>query len=251
MVQFHILLFIYVFLSIGLYFWLAFRNKERLCRTVFGFFFVLLLGGAVILWLDVNIEKIRGLFQVSVSQEKGLTISYAPKIDDIVSETKFSEIKIEDTISKEEVKLDIEPLEFIFYKPEKPEVEGQTKSKITALVRNRSNELARDIKFNFIIDDGTGRIVSSKEWNRFMGYDEKTFNLYPNNMAFLSWTPDMPSRQFYINNRDKFIKLTIVLDWTDSSNQKYHAENVSEIKYNEDNNNFYFNVIKASYHKLK
>lgn len=244
-ILFHMLLFLYIFLSVVLYFWLAFHNKEKLGRTVFIFFFILATCGALILWLDINIKNIRGPFKASVSPKSGLDVNYEPNIDDIVSTVNKTKTEIVDKI--EENKLYIEPLEMVFYKPQQPEAEGQIKARFVALVKNRSKEIAKNVKFNFIVDDGRGRIVSSREWNRFVGAKEKIFDIYPDNIVLLSWTPDMPSRQFYVDNKDKYIQLTIEIEWEDLEGQSYKAENISQIRYNPADNNFYFEVIKVSY----
>lgn len=248
---FHTLLFIYVFLSLGLYFWLAFRNKEKLCRTVFGFFFALIISGALILWFDINIKNIRGPFQASVSSKSGLAVSYEPKpnIDDIVSTIDKTKAEMIDKIEEKENKLYLEPLEMVFYKPKKPEAEGQVKAKFIALVKNKGKEIAKNIKFNFIVDDGTGRITSSKEWNRFIGTKEQIFDIYPDNIVSLSWTPDMPPRQFYVDNKDKYIQLTLEVEWEDLTGQTYKAENISRIRYDSIRDTFYFEITKISYYR--
>lgn len=243
---FHIGLFVYVFLCLFLFFRLALSNKKKPYIS----FVLLVITGALILWLDINIQNIRGLFMVSVNPKSGVSLTYDPNITDVVSNVDTTKTEVNDTLREQENKLYIEPIELHFYKPEIPEKDGQIKAKFLVLVKNKSKETANNIKLNFIVDDGAGRHISSQEWNRFVGEKEKLFDLPSNNVAFLSWTPDMPSPQFYIDHKEKFIQLTLELEWDNLLGQRYKAENISQIKYNPTTGNFYFEIIKLSYYLL-
>jgi hypothetical protein len=228
---------------------LIYRNKEKIRLSVFIWFFVLATSGALIMCFDINVNNIKGLFEASVSPQEGFKLSYNPNVDEVAMAIDTTKAEIIDTI-KEDDRLYIEPIQFIFYKPEKPQTETQIKAKIVALAKNASKEIAKNVKFNFIVGSGKGGIVSSKEWNERIGRKTETFNMEPNSSALLSWTPDVPPRRFYIDNRDKYITLTVEVEWEYPKGKFYKSINSSNVKYDEENDNFYFEITNKAYYEL-
>lgn len=134
--------------------------------------------------------------------------------------------KLSETIykSKDIPRLIAAPLGAEFFIPAKPEVEGQVKISISAVIENLSEVSARDVSLNFETEDWYGH-----KTNLFQIYKEAKmpvlhFMTLPKNSRILypSYAPDAPAsgEQGFIQQEKPF-KLKLTLEWSDINNKKY------------------------------
>jgi len=125
--------------------------------------------------------------------------------------------------------------------------EGNHKSKITVLVANRSQtDYANQVHVNFIIDDGAGRTVSSKSWNETIGAEELIGVLAPGVRALHSWTPDVPSREAYVQGQYIF-RLTTEVSWQSAAGKCYQFTDTSQVDYSPQENRFLFHTKRQNF----
>ncbi len=121
-------------------------------------------------------------------------------------------------------RLTVSPLGAQFYTPEYPEVPGQVKINMSAIIENLSETPARQVALNF----------ETRDW-----YDHKTslFEIYKaakhpiphmlslpksSRVTYPSYAPDAPAGglQGYLS-QDKPFKLKLTLSWKDTNDKKY------------------------------
>lgn len=125
------------------------------------------------------------------------------------------------------------PISAKFYIPEQPEVPGQVKINISAMIENLSEVNAREVAINF----------ETKDW-----YEHKTslFDIYkesnmpilhilslPKNSRILypSYAPDAPSSgEDGFVNQNKPFKVKITLYWKDINNKEYVYVGLYDLK---------------------
>lgn len=126
--------------------------------------------------------------------------------------------------SKDIPRLIVAPLGAEFFIPDKPEVVGQVKINISAIIENMSEVSAKDVSLNFETEDWYGH-----KTNLFQIYRDTKMPIFhfltiPKNSRLLypSYAPDAPSsgEQGFIQQEKPF-KLKLTLEWKDINNKKY------------------------------
>lgn len=124
--------------------------------------------------------------------------------------------------SKDIPRLIVAPLGAEFFTPDKPEVAGQVKINISAIIENMSEVGAKDVSLNFETEDWYGhktnlfQIYAKMPIPHFLTIPKNSRLLYP------SYAPDAPSsgEQGFIQQEKPF-KLKLTLGWKDINNKKY------------------------------
>jgi len=150
-----------------------------------------------------------------------------------------------DTVSIVSVK----PLAFVPYTPKNPEVIGQKKAIIIVEIKLRNKRLANNIRVNFEIDDGTGRHVTSQEWDKISGQQGLVFSMFYPDIKLVRWTPDIPYTgiEAIATNRQKPFKLWVIVRWEDLDGTEHNLESYSELRYDENSKLYYFDERENRY----
>lgn len=126
--------------------------------------------------------------------------------------------------SKDIPRLIVAPLSVEFFILSNPEVEGQVKINISAIIENMSEVSAKDVALNFETEDWYGHKTSLFQIYRDAKMPIPHFLTIPKNSRLLypSYAPDAPSigEQGFIQQEKPF-KLKLILEWKDINNKKY------------------------------
>ncbi|MDP1854258.1 MAG: hypothetical protein Q8L26_08680 [Candidatus Omnitrophota bacterium] len=137
--------------------------------------------------------------------------------------------------------LSIKPLAFVPYIPNPPQVEGQRKALIVALVKIKNKKLSKNIHVKFEIDDGAGRHVDSQAWDVIAKQRGLIFNMFYPETAIVKWSPDIPNGiEAIAKSRENPFKLWLTVTWQDINNKEHKIESYSELRYNEKQVVYYF-----------
>jgi len=126
--------------------------------------------------------------------------------------------------SKEIPRLVVSPLSAEFYVPEDPEVSGQVKINLAAIIENLSEVTAREIAINFETEDWYGHKTSLFDIYKTAQRPIPHILSLPKNSRLLypSYAPDAPSTgEHGFVNQEKPFKLKLTLYWKDVNSKEY------------------------------
>ena len=126
--------------------------------------------------------------------------------------------------TKDIPRLTVSPLGAQFYIPTNPEVPGQVKIDMSAIIENLSETPAREVALNFETKDWYGHKTSLFEIYKSANHPIPYILSLPktSRMTYPSYAPDAPAGglQGYLN-QDKPFKLKLTLSWEDTNDKKY------------------------------
>ena len=126
--------------------------------------------------------------------------------------------------SKDIPRLVVFPLTAQFYVPEKPEVPGQVKIDMSAMIENLSEANARDVALNFETEDWYGHGTSLFQIYQEMKQPIPHIASLPKNSRFPypSYAPDAPATgEAGFVSQNKPFKLRLTLYWKDINYKDY------------------------------
>ena len=199
-------------------------------------------------WISVVISAL--ISSISLLINSSLT-KEANTLSKEANKTAEKSFDIADKIykSKDIPRLITFPVSAEFYTPDKPEVPGQVKINISAIIENLSEVSAREISINFETEDWYGHKTNLfdiyKETNlpipHFLSLPKNSRLLYP------SYAPDAPaSGESGFVAQDKPFKLKLILYWKDINDEKYVYVGFYDLKSTRlpnDENRLYFQPI--------